>query len=261
MGELRCDICGSTLGMNVDLQSATCTCCGIRYGIDVLKVKLKTQSNEAVNIPTVSTVPASNAMQLEQDKPQEQEFTIVSRNILVKYTGTDQHVDIPEGIVEIGDGAFQESNICSVKFPSTLEVVGECAFMDCRKLEHVQVNEKLRLIKDDAFFSCTKLRELKLNEGLQAIGSERFTFFPSDYDENRRNGLVFVGCPLETLHIPASVFYIHPNAFYKCNAKITYDGHCNVVRDAIERSPYERSKRQQAQTKKESKNAWKTVFR
>ena len=117
---------------------------------------------------------------------------------------------IPEGVKEIGDGAFCNTSIESVTIPSTVEKIGETAFEWCKNLKTVTLNEGLKeigfnafnhtaideitmpntmeKIGEDAFFGCENLKTVTLNEGLKEIGSS-----------------AFVGTSIETITIPSTV--------------------------------------------------------
>ena len=60
---------------------------------------------------------------------------------LVAYpAGKDSRYTVPEGVVSIGGGAFEKSEITSVSLPSTLRTVEASAFSDCDKLVEVSFN-------------------------------------------------------------------------------------------------------------------------
>ena len=99
---------------------------------------------------------------------------------------------IPEGVKEIGDGAFKETSIEEITMPNTVDKIGGIAFADCKNLKRVTLNEGLKEIGDGAFsetsiesittpstverigegaFSnCKNLKTVTLNEGLKEIG-------------------------------------------------------------------------------------------
>lgn len=64
----------------------------------------------------------------------------IENNILAKYTGTDGVVTVPEGIREIGWGAFEGS----------------------RSLKQVILPDSLQSIRGNAFGGCTALEEIHL---------------------------------------------------------------------------------------------------
>ena len=60
----------------------------------------------------------------------------IRKGVLVKYAGHDHNVVIPEGVTEIGIGAFEDCRFLeSVTMPGSVTVIGERAFRDCGLLE------------------------------------------------------------------------------------------------------------------------------
>ena len=69
-------------------------------------------------------------------------------------------VYLPEGVEEIGEGAFADCNKCvgKVHFPSTLKRLGESAFSGTR-ISHVNLPEGLEIIESGTFFNCKFLQD------------------------------------------------------------------------------------------------------
>lgn len=79
-------------------------------------------------------------------------------------------VTISEGIVFIGDNAFNScSLLSSVVFPESLRRVGRAAFANCTSLKDVAFNESIISIGEWAFSNCTMIEELTLPNSLQTI--------------------------------------------------------------------------------------------
>lgn len=113
------------------------------------------------------------------------DFTI-KNGILIKYTGKDEVVKIPEGVTSIGYGdmgAYSSetnagifgngSKIKSVILPESLEYIGWNAFKKCDKLEEITINSNIKNIGYNAFEGCTSLRSIDLTK-VKAIGSAAF---------------------------------------------------------------------------------------
>ena len=61
---------------------------------------------------------------------------IIRKGVLVKYTGHDHNVVIPEGVTEIGAFAFSRCEpLESVLIPGSVTVIGEDAFQGCKSLK------------------------------------------------------------------------------------------------------------------------------
>lgn len=135
-------------------------------------------------------------------------------------------VTIPEKYEYIAEKAFfQNKQISTFNFPSTLKYIGNSAFEECGALDNLVLNDglenigkraftstmtdetrkyhvtfpsSLKIIDDEAFMGC-RICDLKFNAGLKYIGNSALAL-PSEQTET-------------TLEIPVSVRYIGPFAF------------------------------------------------
>lgn len=65
-------------------------------------------------------------------------------DILVRYTGTEETVSVPDGVKEIGEEAFSEnSSIKKVILPNSVEKIKYNAFFGCENLEEVELNDEI----------------------------------------------------------------------------------------------------------------------
>lgn len=119
---------------------------------------------------------------------------------------------IPEGVKEIGEGAFWGCNNLTgtLSLPSTLEIIGKLAFSECRFTCELLLPQNLKSIGSRAFCNCKGLYgNLILPEGLLKIEES-----------------VFGGCSNLTgdLNIPKNVKEIESMAFTLClglNGRLT----------------------------------------
>lgn len=133
-------------------------------------------------------------------------------------------IDIPEGVKDIGDYAFECCpKLARVSFPASLREVGEGAFSGCTALEEVALSDGVESYGDGAFFFCRRLRSFELTESVREVGDFLF-------GECRSLGTVTIGgnvreisdrmfCHCESLtavEVPASVGRIGEYAFRKC---------------------------------------------
>lgn len=79
-------------------------------------------------------------------------------------------VTIDEGILSIGNYAFQGVDISNLTLPSTLKSIGEYAFDDCYNLKQLVVPEGVERIGRYAFALCSSLQKLELPSTLTSIG-------------------------------------------------------------------------------------------
>lgn len=88
------------------------------------------------------------------------------------YGRTDTTYVIPEGVIEIGESAFDSNDLVSVTLPSTLQIVGARAFYYC-DLTNVTLPEGLITINYFAFRS-NDLTNITIPSSVVSIGSAAF---------------------------------------------------------------------------------------
>src|SRR5690606_24200495 len=117
---------------------------------------------------------------IELPDPNEDDFEYknVSGGVeITNYTGTNKNVIIPEkiggkNVVSIGDGAFAEKGISSVKIPETVSKIGNGAFKN-NNLTTIFIPENVREIQVEAFMS-NRITEIILPDGIESIGARAF---------------------------------------------------------------------------------------
>ena len=95
------------------------------------------------------------------------------------YLGVDRDITIPNEINDrpvtiIGEKAFHEYDMISVKLPDNLRVIETDAFSACNCIEKIVIPEGMRRIEDGAFWSCDALYSVSLPEGLEYMGTGAF---------------------------------------------------------------------------------------
>ena len=129
-------------------------------------------------------------------------------------------VVLPEGLLTIGKGAFQCSNLRQVTFPKTLKKIGDWAFEHCSELESVILPEGLEELGEWAFSDCFNMTELVLSHSLKIIPLNAFS-----YTQNLQTLIVpegvevidfgaFSGSGFKTLYLPQSLNMLGDMAFY-----------------------------------------------
>ena len=102
---------------------------------------------------------------------------IIDNGVLKKYEGSDQNVDIPADVVEIGAKAFSGNDaIVSVNLPAGLKQIKYYAFGDCKNLEKISFPEGLETISSDAFENCKSLKEVILPDSVSFIDRSAFIY-------------------------------------------------------------------------------------
>lgn len=123
-------------------------------------------------------------------------------NVLIKYTGTDTDIEIPEGVVKINERVFEDNKrLTSVVMPDSVLSIGTHAFEKCLKLKTVKFSVNLKEIGFYCFCGCKALTEIELPETLEEIGA-----------------YAFKNCDLlESIIIPDTVKKIGTGAFKGCD--------------------------------------------
>ena len=124
----------------------------------------------------------------------------IEGTVLVKYTGKSRYLQIPRGITEIYDSAFEKNEvILSVEIPEGVTIIGKKAFAGCRHLQKVTLPSTVEEIYNEAFFGCYELRKIDLPNKIKEIRYK-----------------VFASCGIENIEIPEGVTGIGPQAFLNC---------------------------------------------
>ena len=74
------------------------------------------------------------------------------------------HLELPDGVVEVGQGAFSDlPHLVSVRLPDTIRVIGSCAFQNCPLLEEVCLPRNLLEVRG-AFAQTPRLSRILLDK-------------------------------------------------------------------------------------------------
>lgn len=98
----------------------------------------------------------------------------IENGVLTEYQGEDVDVIVPEGVREIGEGAFWRCDVESVRLPQGIRTIRSGAFMNCRSLRRINLPESVRTIETEAFHG-SGLRAIRLPEGLKRIVADCFS--------------------------------------------------------------------------------------
>lgn len=136
----------------------------------------------------------------------------ISGNTLVRYTGREERVRVPDGIKVISENCFLGNDkIDRVILPDTVEEIRENAFRDCTSMQTVSISENLRKIGRSAFENCRSLLKITLPKSMVSIGKSAFKRCRrlKDFDINNSleyiGDMAFYGCEqLSEINIPFS---------------------------------------------------------
>ncbi len=131
--------------------------------------------------------------------------------------------NIPEGVMEIGRGAFSNCRITHVLIPDTVEKIEKHAFDSCHSLETIHLSSEIRYIGEAAFNECGLRRiDMSCCWKLQIISRKLFAncwqleeiILPETIREIQEEA--FNGAGLKEITIPFSVRFIGGKAFVYC---------------------------------------------
>ena len=112
--------------------------------------------------------------QIEKDRKRGIKFSNNGKT-LRKYPDdlNDEVYVIPDGVTEIGPGAFNNAQVRQLTFPATLKTIGAEAFMCAQNLEEAILPEGLTEIGAAAFW-CADVKTVSLPRSLRDVGEFAF---------------------------------------------------------------------------------------
>jgi len=149
----------------------------------------------------------------------------IQDGILTAYFGSDNNITIPDSVTEIGESAFEDSDIASVVIPNGVKVIGDNAFENCTFLKSINIADSVISIGFRAFAECDELSEITLPNGLTELQPGTFwgctalrsVKLPESLKEI--GGGAFQNCTaLPSILIPESVTELGPNVFAFCSS-------------------------------------------
>lgn len=127
----------------------------------------------------------------------------IENGVLVKYTGKDKDVVIPDSVTSIGDKAFYEcSSLTSITIPDGVTSIGYGAFEWCHSLTSITIPDSVTSIGKEAFWGCNSLKRITIPKGVTNIEERAFEFCKN----------------LTSITLPDSVTSIGDSAFSDCSS-------------------------------------------
>lgn len=109
-------------------------------------------------------------------------------------------ISIPDCITTVGEYAFADTVIRTLKWGTGLKTIEPCAFQNCSGLRTLDIPAGVESIGNGAFMFCSSLISVTLPEGLQEIGNR-----------------AFYSCPfLESVNFPGTLAEVGESAFANC---------------------------------------------
>lgn len=149
MLEIQCPVCGCVFSVSEDCCAGLCSKCGKPF-ITASALDLRRKN-------------------IEEAQAKESGF-VINGDKLLRYCCGSGEVNIPEGIVSIGDDVFSgRTDITCVNLPEGLKYIGDRAFLGCKSLENIIFPESLRRIGKYAFKDCTGLTSVHIPAGVNSV--------------------------------------------------------------------------------------------
>ncbi len=163
------------------------------------------------------------------------EYTVLSDGTaeITDYTGSATELTIPSEIdgytvTSIGDYAFSNTNIISVRIPDSITTISDGAFCFCDSLTNISIPDSITSIGNDVFSYCSALISINVDENNSSYSCLDGVLFNKDktalicYPRGKNDSIY---------DIPDGVNTIGYNAFYNCSAltSITVPDSANLI--------------------------------
>lgn len=145
---------------------------------------------------------------VEARAPGKTEGLEIVDGVLVKYTGTDEDVYIPEGVTAIKQNVFEYCKIKRVFLPEGLKEIGDHGFADCSNLEYINIPASVNKVGQHVFFGCLKLQTAGPGEQCNIQLDNNMQVIPRRLFYNCQN--------LCLVNLPEKITVIEEDAFWNC---------------------------------------------
>lgn len=187
---------------------------------------------------------------------------IIKDGVLKQYNGSATEIIIPKSVKTIGAGVFRENKLKKVTIPSSVKVIEDNAFRDCKKLTEIIIPDNVNQLGQSAFQGCSSLyrvelsgqvyigmsafedcsslKELVISDGINTISHYAFKNCSSLETLDLPNSIVFIGggcfenCSnLETILFPTDEFFIGYKAFHNTLWMDNYEGDYVIINSTL----------------------------
>ena len=132
-------------------------------------------------------------------------YSLSSSTPWASYLSSIKKVIISSGITNVGKFSFANSNVVIVTLSSSVTVVDESAFAECKSLTSVDLSTGVSTIKGGAFIGCTNLSSITFPSSLRYIYHNAFSECSS----------------LTSIRIPSGFSRFYSYAFSGCTSLTT----------------------------------------
>ncbi len=152
-----CPFCGRGYSFPEERLGTTYTC-------PLCLGTMQREPNPEKDIMSIAT-PVTEGVSLVRDG-----FT-VKDGLLVSYEGSEPSPVIPEGVIMIGERAFEGSRtLREIVIPEGVRYIGHYAFANCEAMRRLTLPKSLIAIGNCAFEGCRRLERTKIPTTLRAAG-------------------------------------------------------------------------------------------
>ncbi|MFQ9514862.1 MAG: leucine-rich repeat domain-containing protein [Eubacterium sp.] len=184
---------------------------GITQIKDIIIHSKELDSQSIMNlVNSIDTIHIKNIMTQLPDKIKYvDDMYITDDGLLLRYTGNEKKVKIPDTVKIIGDYAFAHKSdeieqagfdyndqIESIRLHNNITEIGAYAFYKCEKLLQINLPAGLKRIGDYAFLACGKINKMEVPKGVEIFGEGIFS----------NSGVEEVVLPEGMVEIPVSMF-------------------------------------------------------
>lgn len=92
-------------------------------------------------------------------------FVVVGDGVLVRYTGTDADVIIPDTVKHIANAFYYNSSVKTITVSESVKTIGQYAFCACGKLTKISLSSSVSEIAPDAIYQCGSLGAISAPAG------------------------------------------------------------------------------------------------
>lgn len=140
---------------------------------------------------------------------------------------------MPDGLLTIGNYAFQSTALTSATIPDTVTTIGTNAFGFCFGLTSVTIPATVTSISANAFYSCDNLATAVFEDGATVIGGFNecpgLTSVTIPSTATSVVGSAFFGCSsLASITLPAAMSTIGTYAFRNCTSLMEITCHATT---------------------------------
>ena len=138
------------------------------------------------------------------------DFEILN-GILMKYTGNDHHVVIPEIVEKMRNSVFWNcSTMEKITIPNTVYSLGGDTFYNCENLSELTIPESVVIMGDNPFANCPKLNLINK--------SPHFIFEDGGLYDKEMARLIYCAIkrPSDVFEVPNGVISVSKHSFYNC---------------------------------------------